>query len=1037
MAAAGLGRQIGFSVSAASGRPHEVGHAPADGSPVSSRPELTARAAATSSALPRPQFPQPSAAYSAAAGYGGMMPSSMGALGSAGSEKPTLAQPQRRELPSTGTLPRTTAVLRPGQPLPAPSLRPAPQADPGMETSPLVAGSSITSPLAAGSSRHLNLYPGPVWKQAPPGDQPPEPDAARPLHSADALSPPSSSSTGVRVVRQVRPSVDASPSAASSALPAQNTATTSNPVTFLEDGVESPRRSDVSPKFTALPQRRKLTQDLSSALRPSSEAADATGSTGAQRKEVYAKTTGGIADWKPPDDDMGAARLASKDSDRTPVMSMGSIGSGQARVVGYTCTDCGKGGFPTAEEAARHCRPTAVTSPQTFDEFSAMRTDVPEISVPEYLPATEPVWAEALDSGNGIDQEVADVSPAHADVAGLPMAQSLWAAPFWSVERTVSLGGNLNAAAEEIPLLAAYNRVSTAVEALNFKALDIPVGIFELGWCRVFHEGRRVYYCLFKESKAEDVGLVLQSLSSSRSASQTPFGSASGGTPLEAPRKAASVQQSRFFPTPMEERLDAARDAARERAAASTAASNPQDAGNSAPSSGLRLGALVQLHGLCYTSAQALEGARGSIIGKCDEDDFWIMDLDGGHGAKALHAQYIRVLDPSEAAEMAPAQGKADTGTTAEEGCLPSARMAPSSSLSAAATSTHTPLTATVMPSASSAPRSAVPHSFSPLETASASQSNEQPPPATSSAEVPASSAAAAATTEERSEESRTVLDLFAGAEVVARDKNGKATIARKVDTDTGKFVAHTFVLNEDGSHEVYGDNTITSLVDASDRRAKDWTSKLSTHQLRGLVHEMGQRLVEQSQIYHARQKELERLKDLLNLKFFGLSEGATEKELDAAYKALAKKMHPDKNGGTEEAKQRFQHMKERYEVLKKALKEGGGPEGSPKAEAGDEESTQGGALMDGEAPETDWSCAKRGDAYDEDEDEEKDDEEEKPKATVSYDPFDSDSMIEFLFHTIEQFRVIRPQQDRVSRETEKLMFQLRDSGMSSYICKT
>lgn len=39
-------------------------------------------------------------------------------------------------------------------------------------------------------------------------------------------------------------------------------------------------------------------------------------------------------------------------------------------------------------------------------------------------------------------------------------------------------------------------------------------------------------------------------------------------------------------------------------------------------------------------------------------------------------------------------------------------------------------------------------------------------------------------------------------------------------------------------------------------------------------------------------------------------------------YRKLAKKMHPDKNGGTESAKNRFQAMKERYEALKKKIEE-------------------------------------------------------------------------------------------------------------------
>merc|ERR1712217_331561 len=62
---------------------------------------------------------------------------------------------------------------------------------------------------------------------------------------------------------------------------------------------------------------------------------------------------------------------------------------------------------------------------------------------------------------------------------------------------------------------------------------------------------------------------------------------------------------------------------------------------------------------------------------------------------------------------------------------------------------------------------------------------------------------------------------------------------------------------------------------------------------------------------------ELEHLSDSANYEYFGLSPSATERDLDNAYRQLAKKMHPDKNGGTEEAKMRFQAMKERYEALK------------------------------------------------------------------------------------------------------------------------
>merc|ERR1712176_1599860 len=94
----------------------------------------------------------------------------------------------------------------------------------------------------------------------------------------------------------------------------------------------------------------------------------------------------------------------------------------------------------------------------------------------------------------------------------------------------------------------------------------------------------------------------------------------------------------------------------------------------------------------------------------------------------------------------------------------------------------------------------------------------------------------------------------------------------------------------------------------------------MSDRELHGLVHEIGQRLLSSSQEYRALQAALEKLSDKGNYEFFGLSTSATERDLDNAYRQLAKKMHPDKNGGTEEAKMLFQSMKQRYEDLKSRL---------------------------------------------------------------------------------------------------------------------
>merc|ERR1712032_985055 len=53
------------------------------------------------------------------------------------------------------------------------------------------------------------------------------------------------------------------------------------------------------------------------------------------------------------------------------------------------------------------------------------------------------------------------------------------------------------------------------------------------------------------------------------------------------------------------------------------------------------------------------------------------------------------------------------------------------------------------------------------------------------------------------------------------------------------------------------------------------------------------------------------------------------EKDLDNAYRKLAKQMHPDKNGSTESAKKQFQQMKDRYEAIKKRRNPGQQPEGN------------------------------------------------------------------------------------------------------------
>ena len=52
-----------------------------------------------------------------------------------------------------------------------------------------------------------------------------------------------------------------------------------------------------------------------------------------------------------------------------------------------------------------------------------------------------------------------------------------------------------------------------------------------------------------------------------------------------------------------------------------------------------------------------------------------------------------------------------------------------------------------------------------------------------------------------------------------------------------------------------------------------------------------------------------------------GVSKGATEAEIKKAYRAIAKKNHPDMNPGDKEAEARFKEASEAYAVLSDADK--------------------------------------------------------------------------------------------------------------------
>lgn len=156
--------------------------------------------------------------------------------------------------------------------------------------------------------------------------------------------------------------------------------------------------------------------------------------------------------------------------------------------------------------------------------------------------------------------------------------------------------------------------------------------------------------------------------------------------------------------------------------------------------------------------------------------------------------------------------------------------------------------------------------------------------------------------------------------EVIAYNNRGEPMIARRVDTKNG--TAKTTVITEDGSQHIFGEASISSLLANAEGDVNQWLGSLSVVEMRGLVYEIGQRLHGSYERYQCKRKSLCEISENTHLSYFGLRRGSTEQDLDKAYRQRARDMHPDKNGGTEEAKERFQHMRLRYEALKEQLKQ-------------------------------------------------------------------------------------------------------------------
>jgi len=234
----------------------------------------------------------------------------------------------------------------------------------------------------------------------------------------------------------------------------------------------------------------------------------------------------------------------------------------------------------------------------------------------------------------------------------------------------------------------------------------------------------------------------------------------------------------------------------------------------------------------------------------------------------------------------------------------------------------------------------------------------------------------------------RAPVQVMLPGQPIAYNNHGQPIIARQVDPETG--VGRTMVLNEDGSCDVFGQNTVASLLSSTEDEATQWIGGFSNFQLRGLVHEIGQRLVQSSHVYQMRLNQWNEISERANLAYFGLSQDASDKDLDTAYRQMAKRMHPDKNGGTEEAKERFQDMKKRYEALKE------------KREKKDPADTQ-----------------QKDEAQEEDQNEK----EQKDDKTIEFDPNDRESLHETAKKMVLQLSTL--EKSKAVLET-----QLRFSGL-------
>eukprot|EP00403_Amphidinium_massartii_P023266 CAMPEP_0178400356 /NCGR_PEP_ID=MMETSP0689_2-20121128/15748_1 /TAXON_ID=160604 /ORGANISM="Amphidinium massartii, Strain CS-259" /LENGTH=736 /DNA_ID=CAMNT_0020021151 /DNA_START=81 /DNA_END=2291 /DNA_ORIENTATION=+ len=266
-------------------------------------------------------------------------------------------------------------------------------------------------------------------------------------------------------------------------------------------------------------------------------------------------------------------------------------------------------------------------------------------------------------------------------------------------------------------------------------------------------------------------------------------------------------------------------------------------------------------------------------------------------------------------------------------------------------------------------------------------------------------------------EEVRASKQEVPGATTVACDETGKPVVVRKVDAETG--AAHTTVLGQDGVEKKFGEKTVLSMAAKQEAVVQLWLQNMTDIEIRGLCHEVTQRVVEGSQRYHSKRARLQQLSCRCNLLYFGLPADATEKELDAKYRRMARSLHPDKHGGSEEAKERFQTMKARYEAVKKtfAAAKGGNSKSREEDEGNDPKSQSEEAASptsaDQRNSENEQASAesRHREAYDEDDDVEAAEPTTPEEDGIKCDFGSRKSTMETLWDMVRQIKNIQTQE--------------------------